>query len=162
VIVAVVAVRLVEVTIVQIIYVATMVHGEMSAARPMLMRMVGMDWGRPVVIVTCGETLATPTVEAVAVRPQLGSMRRVVMVCATVALAACAAEQPAPDYADAAARLDQARAQITPPLGATTYTLDRQRLLDQPGDENRTLGQSLEQLPGVTLGPNGQVRVPGQ
>jgi hypothetical protein len=84
------------------------------------------------------------------------------MVCATVALAACAAEQPAPDYADAAARLDQARAQITPPLGATTYTLDRQRLLDQPGDENRTLGQSLEQLPGVTLGPNGQVRVRGQ
>jgi hypothetical protein len=89
-------------------------------------------------------------------------MRRVVMVCATVALAACAPEQPAPDYADAAAHLDQARAQITPPLGATTYTLDRQRLLNQPGDENRTLGQSLEQLPGVTLGPNGQVRVRGQ
>jgi hypothetical protein len=49
-----------------------------------------------------------------------------------------------------------------PPLGATTYTLDRRRLVDQPGDENRTLAQSLEQLPGVTLAPNGQLRVRGQ
>ena len=89
-------------------------------------------------------------------------MTRVIMVCAAAALAACAAEQPAPDYAAAAARLDQARTEIAPPLGATTYTLDRRRLLDQPGDENRTLAQSLEQLPGVSLGPNGQVRVRGQ
>jgi hypothetical protein len=89
-------------------------------------------------------------------------MTRVIMVCATAALAACAAEQPGPDYTAAAARLDQARAEIAPPLGATTYTLDRRRLVDQPGDENRTLAQSLEQLPGVTLGPNGQVRVRGQ
>jgi hypothetical protein len=89
-------------------------------------------------------------------------MTRVIMVCATVALAACAAEQPAPDYAAAAERLDQARAEIAPPLGATTYTLDRRRLLDQPGDENRTLAQSLEQLPGVRVGANGEVRVRGQ
>jgi hypothetical protein len=89
-------------------------------------------------------------------------MTRVIMVCATAVLAACAAEQPSPDYAAAAARLDQARAEITPPLGATAYTLDGRRLLDQPGDENRTLAQSLEQLPGVTLGPNGQLRVRGQ
>ena len=94
--------------------------------------------------------------------PQLDRMTRVIMVCATVALAACAAEQPAPDYAAAAARLDQARAEIIPPLGATTYTLDRRRLVDQPGDENRSLGQSLEQLPGVRLAPNGQLRVRGQ
>lgn len=84
------------------------------------------------------------------------------MVCATAALAACIAEQPAPDYAAAAARLDQARTEIAPPLGARTYTLDHRRLLDQPGDENGTLAQSLEQLPGVTLGPNGQERVRGQ
>jgi hypothetical protein len=84
------------------------------------------------------------------------------MVCATVALAACAVEQPAPDYAAAAARLDQERAEIALPLGATAYTLDRSRLLDQPGDENRTLAQSFEQLHGVTLGANGQVRVRGQ
>jgi hypothetical protein len=84
------------------------------------------------------------------------------MVCAIVALAGCAAEELALDYAAAAARLDQARAEIAPPLGATTYTLDRRQLLDQPGDENRTLAQSIEQLPGVTLGRNGQVHVRGQ
>ncbi|HEY1433155.1 MAG TPA: hypothetical protein VGF39_16230 [Stellaceae bacterium] len=89
-------------------------------------------------------------------------MTRVIMVCATAALAACAAEQPPPDYAAAAARLGQARAETAPPLGATTYTLDRRRLVDQPGDENRTLGQSLEQLPGVSLGPNGRMRVRDQ
>ena len=89
-------------------------------------------------------------------------MRQVIVVFATAALAACSAEQPVPDYAAAAARLDQARAEIAPPLGATTYTIDHRRLLDQPGDENRTLGQSLEQLPGVTVGPNGQLRVRGQ
>jgi hypothetical protein len=89
-------------------------------------------------------------------------MRQVIVLCAAAALGACAAAPPARDYAAAAARLDQARAEIAPPLGATTYTLDRRRLIDQPGDENRTLAQSLEQLPGVTVGPNGQVRVRGQ
>jgi hypothetical protein len=89
-------------------------------------------------------------------------MRRVISVCATAALAACAAQQPAPDYAAIAGRLDQARAEISPPLGATTYTLDHRSLVDQPGDENRSLAQSLRQLPGVTLEPNGQVHVRGQ
>jgi hypothetical protein len=84
------------------------------------------------------------------------------MVCATLALAACATEQPTPDYTAAATRLDEARDEIAPPLGATVYSLDHRRLLDQPGGEGRTLAQSLEQLPGVTLGPNGQVRVRGQ
>jgi hypothetical protein len=93
---------------------------------------------------------------------QVDSMRGVISVCATVALAACAAQQPAVDYAAAADRLDRARAEIAPPHGATTYTLDRHRLLDQPGDENRSLAESLTQLSGVTLGPNGQVHVRGQ
>jgi hypothetical protein len=39
-------VRVVEVTIVQIVYVATVAHSGVSAARPMLMSMVGMGWGR--------------------------------------------------------------------------------------------------------------------
>jgi hypothetical protein len=90
-------------------------------------------------------------------------MTRVIVVCAMAVLAACAAEQPSPDYAAAAARLDQARVAIAPPLGATVYMLNQRRLLDQPGDENRTLAQSLEQLPGVALGPSGQLlRVRGQ
>lgn len=87
-------------------------------------------------------------------------MRLVTIVCAMAALAACAT--PGSDYARVAAELDQARAEITPPLGATTYTLDSSRLRDQPGDENRSLAQSLRQLPGVTLGPNGQLRVRAQ
>jgi hypothetical protein len=61
-----------------------------------------------------------------------------------------------------ATELDRARAEIAPPLGVMTYTLDSRRLLDQPGDENRSLAQSLGQLPGVTFGPNGQLRVRGQ
>jgi hypothetical protein len=80
-------------------------------------------------------------------------MRLATITCATAALAACAA--PGPDYAGVAARLDQAREEIAPPLGATMYTLDSRRLLDQPGDENRSMTQSLRQLPGVTLGPSG-------
>ena len=82
------------------------------------------------------------------------------IVCAAVALAACAAQDP--NTAGVAAGLDRARAEIMPPLGATTYTLDSSRLRDQPGDENRSLAQSLEQLPGVSPGPNGGVRVRGQ
>src|SRR5260221_13199053 len=94
--------------------------------------------------------------------PQVDGMRRVILMCATAGLAACAAQHPAPDYTAAAARLDRARAEIAPPLGATTYTLHHRRLLDQPGDENRSLAQSLGQLPGVTIGPKGQVDVPDQ
>ena len=89
-------------------------------------------------------------------------MKRVISVCAMAVLAACAAQQSAPDYAATASDLDQARAEIAPPLGATTYTLDSRRLRDQPGGENRSLAESLLQLPGVTLGPNGQMHVRGQ
>ena len=64
---------------------------------------------------------------------QVDGMRLVISVCATAALAACTVEQPTPDYAAAAGRLDRERADIARPLGATTYTLDRSRLLDQPG-----------------------------
>jgi hypothetical protein len=87
-------------------------------------------------------------------------MRLVTILCATAALGACAT--PGSDHPGVAAELHQARAEIAPPLGATTYILDSRRLLDQPGDENRSLAQSLGQLPGVTLGPNGQLRMRGQ
>jgi hypothetical protein len=39
-------VRVVEVTVVQIVYVATVAHGGVSAARPMLMSMIRMGRGR--------------------------------------------------------------------------------------------------------------------
>ena len=89
-------------------------------------------------------------------------MKRVISACAMAALAACAAPQSAPDYAATACNLDQARAEIESPLGATTYTLDHRDLLDQPGGENRSLTESLLQLLGVSLGPNGQVHLRGQ
>jgi hypothetical protein len=85
-----------------------------------------------------------------------------VAACAMVALAACAGQKPSPHYAAIGARLDQARANITPPLGATTYTLGPRRLIDLPAGENTSLGASLLQLPGVSLGLNGQVPVRDQ
>ena len=42
----VVLVRVVEVAVVQIVYMATMADGGMAAARPMLMLVVGVSWGR--------------------------------------------------------------------------------------------------------------------
>ena len=87
-------------------------------------------------------------------------MRLITIVCTTAALAGCT--PPASDYAGVATELDQAREEIAPPLGATVYTLDSSSLRDQPGDENRSLAQSLRQLPGVALGPNGQLSVRGQ
>ena len=90
--------------------------------------------------------------------------RVVVLLCAMTVLvpAVCAGQESAPDYAAIARRLDRQRAEIAPPLGATVYTLDHRRLLDQPGDENVPLGNSLLQLPGVSVGPNGQIRVRNQ
>lgn len=98
-------------------------------------------------------------------QPQFAGMMRVVpLLCAMAVLvpAVCAGQESAPDYAAIARRLDRQRPEIAPPLGATVYTLDHRRLLDQPGDENRSLGASLPQLPGVSVGPNGQVSVRGQ
>lgn len=92
-------------------------------------------------------------------------MTRVVLLLCAMGVfvpAVCAGQVSAPDYAAIARRLDRQRAEIAPPLGATVYTLDHRRLLDQPGDENVSLGNSLLQLPGVSLGPNGGIRVRNQ
>ena len=85
----------------------------------------------------------------------------VVLLCAMTVLvpAVHAGQAPSPDYAAIARRLDRQRAEIAPPLGATVYTLDHRRLLDQPGDENVPLDNSLLQLPGVSIGPNGHISV---
>lgn len=83
-----------------------------------------------------------------------------VLLCVLL-LTACSSAPPAPDTATAE-RLNAARANITPPLGATVYTLDQERLQSQPGGENRPFTSTLTQLPGVTRGPNGQVFVRGQ
>ncbi len=89
-------------------------------------------------------------------------MKQVILACTMAALAACAGQQPSPEYIATARRLDQARAEIAPPLGATVYTLDASRLRDLPGGENASLADSLLQLPGVSQGPDGQLSVRGQ
>ena len=89
-------------------------------------------------------------------------MNRVCVLIAVTVPGGCAAQRPQLDYAAVSRRLDSVRAGITPPLGATTYELGRQRLVDQPGGENRSLAGSLAQLPGVTIAPGGQVGVRGR
>jgi hypothetical protein len=56
-------VRMVKVTIVQIVYVATVAHGRVSAARSMLVSVVGVGWGRAsrhgIVSFPCSKTADT-------------------------------------------------------------------------------------------------------
>jgi hypothetical protein len=90
------------------------------------------------------------------------TMSRTAALIATIILVGCAAQRQQTDYVTVSRQLDIARAQITPPLGATVYELDRQRLASQPGGDNRSLAQSLAQLPGVAVLPGGQITVRGQ
>ena len=56
-------------------------------------------------------------------------------------------------------RLDIARDAITPSLGASQYTFDREALEKQPGGTNITLNKSLLQAPGVTQDSFGVIHV---
>ncbi|MGE5563015.1 MAG: TonB-dependent receptor [Bacillota bacterium] len=56
-------------------------------------------------------------------------------------------------------RLDLARDSITPSLGASQYTFDREALDKQPGGTNITLNKSLLQAPGVTQDSYGVIHV---
>jgi outer membrane receptor protein involved in Fe transport len=56
-------------------------------------------------------------------------------------------------------RLDVARDAITPSLGASQYTFDREALEKQPGGTNLTLNKSLLQAPGVVQDSYGVIHV---
>ena len=56
-------------------------------------------------------------------------------------------------------RLDLARDAITPSLGASQYTFDREALEKQPGGTNLSLNKSLLQAPGVTQDSYGVIHV---
>jgi outer membrane receptor protein involved in Fe transport len=56
-------------------------------------------------------------------------------------------------------RLDIARDSITPSLGASQYTFDKEALEKQPGGTNLTLNKSLLQAPGVTQDSYGVIHV---
>src|SRR5205085_5217996 len=56
-------------------------------------------------------------------------------------------------------RLDVARDAITPSLGASQYTFNREALEKQPGGTNLSLSKSLLQAPGVTQDSYGTIHV---
>src|SRR4051812_12559727 len=58
-----------------------------------------------------------------------------------------------------AKRLDAARANIEPSLGASTYTLTNEVLETRPGGETTRLNQVLLQTPGVAQDGGGQLHV---
>jgi outer membrane receptor protein involved in Fe transport len=73
------------------------------------------------------------------------------------------APKPAPtkgaDIVITGRRLDVARDAITPSLGASQYTFDKEALEKQPGGTNLTLNKSLLQAPGVVQDSYGVIHV---
>lgn len=59
-------------------------------------------------------------------------------------------------------RLDQARQQIQPNLGATSYNFSPEALQDIPQGENAPLNQVLLQAPGVVQDSFGQIHLRGE
>ncbi|MEO9131204.1 MAG: TonB-dependent receptor, partial [Sphingomonas sp.] len=80
------------------------------------------------------------------------------------ALIPAATAQTAPasttgDIVVTASKLDAARDDILPSLGASNYHIDRKILENQPGGVDRSLTQVLLQAPGVTLDSYGAIHV---
>ena len=69
------------------------------------------------------------------------------------------ATQPKSNIIITGRRLDIARDAITPSLGASQYTFDREALQKQPGGTNLTLNKSLLQAPGVVQDSYGVIHV---
>ena len=69
------------------------------------------------------------------------------------------APPPAGEIVVTGRRLDVARDAITPALGASQYTFDREALAKQPGGTNLTLSKSLLQAPGVVQDSYGVIHV---
>ncbi|HEV2364026.1 MAG TPA: TonB-dependent receptor [Caulobacteraceae bacterium] len=70
--------------------------------------------------------------------------------------------RPVGEIVVTARRLDTARAAIEPSLGASTYALSNDTVETRPGGEAVKLSQVMLQMPGVALGPAGQLRVRAQ
>jgi outer membrane receptor protein involved in Fe transport len=69
------------------------------------------------------------------------------------------APSPASSIVITGRRLDIARDSISPALGASQYTFDREALEKQPGGTNLTLNKSLLQAPGVVQDSYGVIHV---
>src|ERR1700761_6438483 len=91
---------------------------------------------------------------------------RLTLALSVLAAPRVLAQQPGPDLSVAldviAKRLDVARQQIQPSLGATTYTFSPQSLEDIPQGENAPLNQVLLQAPGVAQDSFGQIHLRGE
>ena len=66
------------------------------------------------------------------------------------------ASRQALDLAVAAKRLEEARIQLQPRIGASTYEFTKEDVQKQPGGDNQPLSQVLLKAPGVTLDTTGQ------
>jgi outer membrane receptor protein involved in Fe transport len=90
-------------------------------------------------------------------------------ICLLTALTSARAEDPAPDNSAlkididvVSKRLDDARQQIQPSLGATSYTFSPDALQNIPQGENAPLNQVLLQAPGVAQDSFGQIHLRGE
>ena len=69
------------------------------------------------------------------------------------------ASKQALDLSLTAKKLAEARANIEPRIGATTYTLSNQAIQTQPGGDNLPLNQTLLQVPDVSQDSFGQIHL---
>ena len=67
--------------------------------------------------------------------------------------------KPVTELLVTAKRLDAARANIEPTLGASTYTIANEAVESRPGGESMSIGRVLLQAPGVLQDGSGQLRV---
>ena len=84
------------------------------------------------------------------------------MLAAPPALAQQAASDLSIDIDVVAKRLDEARQQIQPELGATSYSFSPASLQNVPGGENAPMNQVLLQAPGVAQDSFGQIHLRGE
>jgi len=75
------------------------------------------------------------------------------------AQAADSNDTPTPEIVVTATRLDTARESIKPALGASTYTLTNQAILNLPGGDNQPINDIILQMPGVSQDQFGQFHV---
>ena len=97
------------------------------------------------------------------------ALRGLSMACLLASLTAARAEDVAPndpatpiDIDVVSQRLDVARQQIQPNLGATSYNFSPEALQDIPQGENAPLNQVLLQAPGVAQDSFGQIHLRGE
>lgn len=67
--------------------------------------------------------------------------------------------KPVTELVVTARRLDAARSNVDPALGATTYSLAAEAIESRPGNESVSLSKVLQQFPGVQADGSGQLRV---